>query len=200
VSEIARGTRIVARRDPALAALIKRAGPMAMRDPAADGFAAVVRSIMYQQLAGAAATAIHGRFLKLFDKGLSPEAVLALPAGSMRSVGVSGSKEAAITDLARKVADGTVPLDDADSLSDDELVARMVQVRGIGRWTAEMFLMFQLGRLDVWPVDDFGVRKGWAAIHKLEDQPTPKVLQPEGDRFKPYRSIVAWYCWRAVEI
>jgi len=173
---------------------------MAMRDPAADGFAALVRSIMYQQLAGAAATAIHGRFLKLFADGLSPTAVLALPPGSMRSVGVSGSKEAAITDLARKVADGTVPLDDVDSLSDDELVARMVQVRGIGRWTAEMFLMFQLGRLDVWPVDDFGVRKGWAAIHKLKEQPTPRVLQPEGDRFRPYRSIVAWYCWRAVEI
>ena len=173
---------------------------MAMRDPAADGFAALVRSIMYQQLAGAAATAIHGRFLKLFADGLSPEAVLALPAGSMRSVGVSGSKEAAITDLARKVADGTVLLHDVDSLGDDELVARMVQVRGIGRWTAEMFLMFQLGRLDVWPVDDFGVRKGWAAIHKLKEQPTPRALQPEGDRFRPYRSIVAWYCWRAVEI
>jgi len=200
VSEIVRGTRLVARRDPALAALIKRAGPMELRDPAADGFAALVRSIMYQQLAGAAATAIHGRFLKLFKRGLSPKAVLALPAGAMRSAGVSGPKEAAITDLARKVADGTVLLDDVDSLTDDELVARMVQVRGIGRWTAEMFLMFQLGRLDVWPVDDFGVRKGWAAIHKLKDQPTPKALQPEGDRFKPYRSIVAWYCWRAVEL
>ncbi len=173
---------------------------MEMRDPAADGFAALVRSIMYQQLAGAAASAIHGRFLKLFESGLSPEAVMDLPAGAMRSVGVSGSKEAAISDLARKVADGTVPLHDVDSLSDDELVARMVQVRGIGRWTAEMFLMFQLGRLDVWPVDDFGVRKGWAAIHKLKEQPTPRALQPEGDRFRPYRSIVAWYCWRAVEI
>ena len=173
---------------------------MEMRDPAADGFAALVRSIMYQQLAGAAATAIHGRFLKLFENGLSPEAVLALPAGGMRSVGVSGPKEAAITDLARKVADGTVPLHDVDSLSDDELVARMVQVRGIGRWTAEMFLMFQLGRLDVWPVDDFGVRKGWATIHRLKEQPTPKALQPEGDKFRPYRSIAAWYCWRAVEL
>ena len=173
---------------------------MQMRDPAADGFAALVRSIMYQQLAGAAASAIHGRFLKLFESGLSPEAVIALPAGAMRSVGVSGSKEAAITDLARKVADGTVPLHDVESLPDDELVARMVQVRGIGRWTAEMFLMFQLGRLDVWPVDDFGVRKGWAMFHKLKEQPTPRALQPEGDRFRPYRSIVAWYCWRAVEL
>src|SRR6185436_11044386 len=162
---------------------------MAMRDPAADGFAALVRSIMYQQLAGAAATAIHGRFLKLFDKGLSPKAVLALPAGSMRSVGVSGPKEAAITDLARKVADGTVPLDDVESLSDDELVARLVQVRGIGPWTAEMFLIFQLRRLDVWPVDDYGVRKGWTLAHRKRELIKPKALQAEGEQFRPYRTI-----------
>ena len=125
-----------------MATLIKRTGPVDLRDPLDDSFAALVRSIMYQQLAGAAATAIHGRFLKLFAAALSPAAVLALPAGAMRAAGVSGPKEAAITDLARKVADGSVPLGDVESLSDDELVARVVQVRGIGRWTAEMFLIF----------------------------------------------------------
>jgi DNA-3-methyladenine glycosylase II len=182
-----------------MAKLIKASGPIELRPPMEDGFAALVRSIMYQQLAGAAATAIHGRFLKLFSDGLVPEAVLALPPGSMRSVGVSGSKEAAITDLARKVADGTVPLHDVDGLSDDELVARLVQVRGIGRWTAEMFLMFQLRRLDVWPVDDYGVRKGWASTHRLKEPPAPKALQAEGERFRPYRSVAAWYCWRAVD-
>ena len=182
-----------------MARLIKSAGPMQMRDPMDDGFAALVRSIMYQQLAGAAAATIHGRFLKLFSNGLSPDAVLALPDGAMRSAGVSGSKAAAITDLALKVGDGTVPLHDVDSQTDEELVARLIKVRGIGRWTAEMFLMFQLGRMDVWPVDDYGVRKGWALVHKLKEPPTPKALQPLGDQFRPYRSVAAWYCWRAVD-
>jgi DNA-3-methyladenine glycosylase II len=172
---------------------------MQLRDPLDDSFAALVRSIMYQQLAGAAAATIHGRFLKLFSDGLSPAAVLALPDGAMRSAGLSGSKAVAVADLALKVTDGTVPLHDVESLSDDDLVARLVQVRGIGRWTAEMFLMFQLGRLDVWPVDDYGVRKGWALAHKLREPPAPRALQAEGDRFRPYRSVAAWYCWRAVD-
>ena len=197
--EIAKGTRLVARRDPAMARLIQRSGPMDLRDASPDGFAALVRSIMYQQLAGAAASAILGRFLKLFAEGLDPAAVLALPAGSMRAAGVSGSKEAAITDLARKVADGTVPLGDVDSLTDDELKARLVQVRGIGPWTAEMFLIFQLRRLDVWPVDDYGVRKGWTITHRKREMITPRALQAEGEKFRPYRTIAAWYCWRAVE-
>jgi DNA-3-methyladenine glycosylase II len=197
--ELTRGARLVARRDPAMARLIKAAGPVMLRDTLDDSFAALVRSIMYQQLAGAAAATIHGRFLKLFADGLSPAAVLALPEGAMRSAGLSGSKAAAVADLALKVGDGTVPLDDVDSLSDDDLVARLVQVRGIGRWTAEMFLMFQLQRLDVWPVDDYGVRKGWSLAHKLNEPLTPRALEPEGDRFRPYRSIAAWYCWRAVD-
>lgn len=172
---------------------------MQLRDPLDDSFAALVRSIMYQQLAGAAASAIHGRFLKLFEAGLSPAGVLALQDGAMRGAGVSGSKAAAITDLAQKVEDGVVPLGDVDSLSDDDLVARLVQVRGIGRWTAEMFLIFQLRHLDVWPVDDFGVRKGWTLVHKLKKPITPRALQDEGERFRPYRTIAAWYCWRGVE-
>jgi DNA-3-methyladenine glycosylase II len=197
--ELAKGTRLVARKDPAMARLIKMAGPLELRDPLPDSFAALVRSIMYQQLAGAAAATIHARFLKLFSDGLSPTAVLALPEGAMRSAGLSGSKAAAVADLALKMTDGTVPLDDVDSLTDDDLVARLIQVRGIGRWTAEMFLMFQLGRLDVWPVDDYGVRKGWALAHKLKEPPAPRALQAVGDPFKPYRSIAALYCWRAVD-
>jgi DNA-3-methyladenine glycosylase II len=198
-AELSKGTRLVARKDPAMARLVRMAGPLELRDPLPDGFAALVRSIMHQQLAGAAASTIHGRFLKLFSDGLSPAAVLALPEGAMRSAGLSGSKAAAVADLALKVTDGTVPLHDVDSLTDDDLVARLIQVRGIGRWTAEMFLMFQLGRLDVWPVDDYGVRKGWALAHKLKEPPSPRALQAEGDRFRPYRSIAALYCWRAVD-
>lgn len=182
-----------------MARLIKRVGTIEMRPPHDDPFAALVRSIMYQQLAGKAAAAIHSRFLNLFPEGLSPAAVLALQDGTMRAAGVSGAKQAAITDLATKVADGAVPLHDADSLGDDDLVARLVQVRGIGRWTAEMFLMFQLRRLDVWPVDDYGVRKGWALAHRLNEPPAPRALQAEGEKFRPYRSVAAWYCWRAVD-
>jgi len=182
-----------------MARLIKAAGAMELRPAVEDHFAALVRSIMYQQLAGAAASTIHGRFLKLFTDGLSPAAVLALPEGMMRTAGVSGAKSAAITDLARKSLDSTVPLDGVDSLSDDELVAHLVQVRGIGPWTAQMFLIFQLRRLDVWPVDDYGIRKGWALAHKLKDVPAPRALQAEGDLFRPFRTIAAWYCWRAVD-
>jgi len=190
---------LVARRDPAMASLIKRAGPVELREPLENGFAALVRSIMYQQLAGAAAATIHGRFLKLLGAPLSPETVLALPAGAMRSAGVSGSKAAAIQDLAQKVSDGSLQLHDVDALSDDDLVTRLVQVRGIGRWTAEMFLIFQLRRLDVWPADDYGVRKGWALTHKLKEPLAPRAMQAEGDRFRPYRSLAAWYCWRAID-
>ncbi len=182
-----------------MARLIKRVGPFEPRDPLEDSFAALVRSIMYQQLAGAAATAIHARFLKLFTGALSATAVLALPEGAMRAAGLSGAKTAAIVDLARKVADGTVPLGDVESLPDDELVARLTQVRGIGPWTAEMFLIFQLRRLDVWPVDDFGVRKGWALAHGMKDLPAPRALREEGEKFRPYRTVAAWYCWRAVD-
>ena len=182
-----------------MAALIKRAGPVSFRGPSEDSFAALVRSIMYQQLAGAAATAIHGRFLKLFHNGLSPAAVLALPDGAMRSAGLSGAKAAAVTDLAKKVADGTVPLEDVASLSDDDLKARLVQVRGIGPWTSEMFMMFQLQRLDIWPVEDYGVRRGWALAHRKKDLLTPRQLLAEGEKFRPYRTIAAWYCWRAAE-
>ena len=117
----------------------------------------------------------------------------------MRTAGLSGSKQAAVTDLARKVSDGTVILEDVDSLSDDELKARLVQVRGIGPWTAEMFLIFQLSRLHVWPIDDYGVRKGWTIIHRKRELIAPKALLAAGDIFKPYRSVAAWYCWRAVE-
>src|SRR5207237_8940006 len=125
--------------------------------------------------------------------------VLALAPGMMRAAGVSGPKEAAISDLARKVADGTVPLGDVDSLSDDELVARLVQVRGIGRWTAEMFLMFQLRRVDVWPVDDYDVCKGWALTHGLKAPAARGAQQAEGRLYGPYRAVEVCDSWCADE-
>ena len=182
-----------------MARLIKAAGKIELRPPNDDHFAALVRSIMYQQLAGAAALAIHTRLVGLFKDGLTPAAVLALPEGAMRSVGVSGAKQAAIADLALKVTDGTVPFHDADSIGDDELVARLVQVRGIGRWTAEMFLMFQLRRPDVWPVDDYGVRKGMQRLYRLRELPKPHTMERIATPWRPYRSIASWYVWRAAE-
>src|SRR5262249_41766599 len=127
------------------------------------------------------------------------EAIVRTPVEDLRRVGLSGNKAASVLDLASKVADGTVPLDHLVDLSDDEIVERLGAVRGIGRWTAEMFLMFQLRRPDVWPVDDFGVRKGYARIHALAEPPKPKALLALGDVYRPHRSIAAWYCWRAVD-
>jgi DNA-3-methyladenine glycosylase II len=121
-----------------------------------------------------------------------------MPEDRLRAVGLSGAKAASIHDLALKVAEGTVPLERIARLSDDDIVTRLSVVRGIGRWTAEMFLIFQLRRLDVWPVDDYGVRTGWSLAYGLPDLLKPKQLQAEGDRFRPYRTVAAWYCWRAV--
>ena len=200
---LAEGTKLVARRDRALARVIKQAGPAtlkATRRSETDDFAALAESILYQQLAGAAAEAIHRRFRALVDGELTPQAVLALGEGPLRSAGLSRNKATSILDLAAKVADGTVPLHDVAGLSDDEIVERLVQVRGIGRWTAEMFLMFNLRRLDVWPVDDYGVRQGWTIAHGETELLKPKALMAEGERFRPYRSVAAWYCWQAVRL
>jgi DNA-3-methyladenine glycosylase II len=117
----------------------------------------------------------------------------------MRAAGLSANKAASIRDLAEKVESGEVELDRVARLSDDEIVRELVLVRGIGRWTAEMFLMFQLGRLDVWPVDDLGVRKGYGILFDLPAPPAAKVLEPLGDPLRPYRSLAAWYCWRAAD-
>jgi DNA-3-methyladenine glycosylase II len=117
----------------------------------------------------------------------------------MRAAGLSAAKTASIRDLAQKVVDGEVMLERIGRLPDDEIVRQLVLVRGIGRWTAEMFLIFQLGRLDVWPVDDLGVRKGYTRLYDLPAMPMPKEFEDMGDPFRPYRSVAAWYCWRATD-
>ena len=188
----------VAARDRAMAAIMARTGRFRLPRPTSDHFGALAESILYQQLAGAAAAAIHRRFMALFDGNLTPEAVLRTPEARLRQAGLSGSKAVSIRDLAQKVAEGIVPLERIERLSDDDIVTRLSVVRGIGRWTAEMFLIFQLRRLDVWPVDDYGVRQGWALLHRLRELPKPKELQAKGDRFRPYRTVAAWYCWQAV--
>lgn len=176
--------------------VVEAVGPIRLRERHADNFNAVARSIVFQQLAGAAALAIYNRFTGLFEGIPTPERVLAAPEESLRRAGLSAAKTAALRDLALKAVDGTVPFADLDPLEDAEIITRLSAVRGVGRWTAEMFLIFQLRRPDVWPVDDLGVRKGYAIAKRLSPAPTPRELGPLGDRFRPYRSAAAWYCWR----
>jgi DNA-3-methyladenine glycosylase II len=200
--QLADASAELARHHRQFRAVVKRAGPADLRRgrPRREHFGELARMIVYQQLAGRAAAAIHGRFAALFDDGRpTPEATLALPVDALRAAGLSGAKAASIRDLAAKILAGQVKLDRIGRLSDDEIVRELTLVRGIGRWTAEMFLMFQLGRLDVWPVDDYGVRKGYALLFGYDELPTPKVLMGLGEPFRPYRSIAAWYCWRAAD-
>jgi DNA-3-methyladenine glycosylase II len=191
---------ILAERDPVLRGLVERAGLPRPRPPSESHFAALVRAIVYQQLAGAAAAAIHGRLTAALDGEVTPERLLSLGQAELRAAGLSGNKMASLTDLAGKVLDGTVVLDPAGlrAEGDAEVIARLSAVRGIGAWTAQMFLMFQLRRLDVWPTGDLGVRKGFALAFG-RPVPTPKELEPLGDPYRPYRSVLAWYCWRAAE-
>ena len=191
----------VAGRDPVVAHLLSLAGPITHRPRDPDGpFGALVRSIVYQQLAGRAAQAIHGRVLSAVGDPLTPETLTAVPDEALRAAGLSANKLASLRDLSAKILDGTVDLKRSSRLNDDELIAALVTVRGIGRWTAEMYLMFELRRLDVWPIDDLGVRQGYGVAWGFDPPPTAKELAPLGDRFRPYRSIVARYCWTAVAL
>ena len=191
----------LAGRDPVLARLVAEAGPPRLRPPQETHFAALVRAVVYQQLAGAAAAAIHGRLVAALDGEVVPERLLALPADTLRGVGLSANKAASLVDLSAKVLDGTVVLDPRGlgREGDDEVVARLTTVRGIGPWTAQMFLLFQLRRLDVWPTGDLGVRRGYGLAWGVP-MPTARQLEPLGDPFAPFRSVVAWYCWRACEL
>ena len=190
----------VASADPVLARLVSLVGPIRYRPRNPDGhFGALVRAIVFQQLAGHAANAIFQRVRALVGP-LTPEALLAVPDDDLKGAGLSKAKLASLRDLSVKVMDGTVVLENSSRLSDEEIIVRLVTVRGIGRWTAEMYLMFELRRLDVWPVDDLGVRQGFALAWSLDGPPSPRELEPLGDRFRPYRSVVARYCWEAVAL
>ncbi len=192
---------ILATRDPVLAGLIAAAGPIRIGRRTATHFAALVEAIVYQQLAGAAAKAIHGRLIAALHEDIEPEALLALSDETLRAVGLSANKARSLRDLATKVLDGTVVLSPRglSRQSDEEVVANLSTVRGIGPWTAQMFLIFRLRRLDIWPVGDFGVRHGYGLAWKVPT-PTARELEPLGGPYRPYRTVVAWYCWRAVEL
>ncbi len=184
-----------------MANLVALVGPLGHRPRSADGhFGALVRAIVSQQLSGRAAQAILGRVVSAAGGQLTAEAIIAVPDEELRGAGLSGNKVASVRDLARKVLDGTVDLSGSRRKADEDVIAGLVTVRGIGRWTAEMYLMFELRRLDIWPVDDLGVRQGYGLAWGLAAAPTAKELVPLGDRFRPYRSVVARYCWEAVSL
>jgi methylated-DNA-[protein]-cysteine S-methyltransferase len=193
------------RSDPELVALFDAVGPFRMRvERAPSIFLALAEAIVYQQLTGKAAATIFARVRALFPRahqGLTPEQLLRVSEARLRGAGLSRAKTLALRDLARKAVDGRLPtLAEVNSMEDEAIIERLTEVRGIGRWTAEMLLIFHLGRPDVWPVDDYGIRKGFALAFRKRKLPTPRALLKYGDRWRPYRTVVSWYLWRAVEL
>jgi DNA-3-methyladenine glycosylase II len=197
--------------DAKLAALIERVGPFTLKvDTRVTIFESLLESIQYQQLHGKAAAAIHGRFRELFGGDPGPETLLRTPDELLRGCGVSANKILAMKDLAARVLDGTVQETAAlKKMSDAEIIERLSSVRGIGRWTVEMLLIFRLGRADVFPVTDYGVRKGFALTFmrlpktraiEAADLPKPAIMEKRAKKWTPYRSIASWYMWRACDL
>ncbi|MHB1446006.1 MAG: DNA-3-methyladenine glycosylase family protein [Acidimicrobiales bacterium] len=206
-SRLAQAEAHLAAADPVMAGLVARHGPCVLSRPSArrgsragaTRFGALVESVLYQQLAGSAAAAIHARFVTALGGDVTPETVLGAGEAVLRGAGLSGSKALTILGLAEAVADGSLGLDRIGRRSDQEIVAELVRLRGIGPWTAQMFCIFTLGRLDVWPASDYGVRKGYAVAYGLDDLPAARWLEQAGQHLSPYRSVAAWYLWRAAE-
>jgi DNA-3-methyladenine glycosylase II len=204
VATRAKATQHLARVDARLGKLIARVGPFSLTVAARfSPFEGLAHAIAHQQLTGKVALAILGRLTAAFPgrRFPLPEDIAGADDALLRGVGFSGAKVAALKDLAAKVLDGTVPQASAlRKMSDEEIVERLTSVRGVGRWTAEMLLIFRLGRLDVLPVDDFGVRKGFSLVYRREPMATPRELAAFGERWRPYRSVASWYFWRALEL
>lgn len=190
--------------DPSLAQVIARIGPFGMALKSSRSlFGALAEAIVYQQLSNKAAATIYGRLEALYPRatdGFTPRHILATPPEGLRGVGLSTAKVLALQDLARRVQVGGLPtLEEAHGLADAELVERLVEVRGIGRWSAEMFLMFRLGRPDVLPVDDYSLRKAYAAALRKRALPSPEALARHGEKWRPYRTVASWYLWRTLD-
>jgi DNA-3-methyladenine glycosylase II len=196
---------------PKLATLIERAGPLKLKiDSRVSIFESLLESILYQQLNGKAAATIHARFRELYSGDPSPKALLSTPDELLRGCGVSSNKTRAMKDLAERTLDGTVQEYAAlKKMSDEEIITRLSTVRGIGRWTVEMLLIFRLGRADVFPVTDYGIRKGFALtylrLHKTRaieaaDLPKPAIMEKRAKKWAPYRSVASWYLWRACDL
>ncbi len=190
--------------DPALATIIDTIGPFRMELKTSRSlFGALAEAIVYQQLSNKAAATIYGRVEALYPRaraGFTPRHILATPDEKLRGCGLSRAKVLAVRDLAQRVAGGDLPtMAEAQALADAELVERLVKVRGIGRWSAEMFLMFRLGRPDVLPLDDYSLRKAYAKAFRKRALPSPRALEKAGEKWRPYRTVASWYLWRALE-
>lgn len=187
--------------DPRFKETIEQVGVVRFAPPTMDHFAYLVRAIVHQQLATAAATTIHRRLGELVENNITAIDLVEKSEAEFRSAGISRNKFLAIRDLCERTIGGALPLDDVDlaQLDDSDIIHDLSEVRGIGPWTAQMFLLFQLRRLDVWPTGDLGVRRGHALMHDGEDLP-PKALEIAGEILRPYRSVAAVYCWRAVDL
>jgi DNA-3-methyladenine glycosylase II len=196
-------TKCLAERDACLKRLIDETRAFELTAVRARSpYEALLQAIAYQSISGKAAATIFARVKALGGNGRapSPEAMLKLPKAALRKAGLSGAKVVAMKDLAQKTLSGVVPtLAQARKLPDEELVARLVSVRGVGAWTVEMFLIFRLGRPDVLPIHDLGVRKGWSVAYGKKHMPTPRELLAFGERWRPYRTVASWYMWRAFE-
>jgi len=190
-------------KDPPLAPLIRETREFRVeRGDTESPYEVLVEAITHQSISGKAAATIFGRVKALGSNGSipTPQEMLKLRKPALRKAGLSGAKILAMKDLAQKTIDGVVPtLEEAHKLSDEELVKRLVSVRGVGAWTVEMFLIFRLGRPDVLPIDDLGVRKGWAITYGKKHMPKPKELLRFGERWRPYRTVASWYMWRACQ-
>lgn len=201
-ADYATARRALMRRDPVLAAIIKQHGPCglgAVRERY-DHFAMLVRAIVFQQLSTKAATTIHTRLMAHMPAGSpTPDALVTLTDEQLRLAGISRQKAMYLRDLGEKVRGGLVPLDSVDALSDEEVIAALTQVKGIGRWTAEMFLIFRLGRPDVLPLNDLGIINAIQKAYRLRKKPTPDRMRRLAEPWRPYRSIACWYLWRSLE-
>ncbi|MFM8385199.1 MAG: DNA-3-methyladenine glycosylase family protein [Planctomycetia bacterium] len=193
------GTRELCARDPAFAHLVARAGPPRLVRRG-GGFATLASAIVHQQLSGRAAATIWARLARALGGRVTAASVAAAPTAMLRAAGLSAAKAAALEDLSAHVRDGRLEPRRLARLPDEEVVARLVTVRGIGPWSAHMHLLFGLGRMDVWPVGDLGVRQGIARWRGLAALPSPRALEALGEPYRPWRSLLAWYAWRAVEI
>jgi DNA-3-methyladenine glycosylase II len=199
--DYARARRVLLRRDPVLAALIRRHGPCGLvAAQRADHFSALVRAITFQQLSTKAASTIYGRMVALMPGGVpTPAGFAGITDEQLRTAGMSRQKSAYLRDLCEKVASKAIDLDALDTMTDDEVVAALVQVKGIGRWSADMFLIFRLLRPDVLPVGDLGILTAVQKAYRLRKRPTPDRLRKIGEAWRPYRSVASWYLWRSLD-
>jgi len=198
--DYARARRALMRRDPVIAMLIRQHGECGLASSQrTDPFHALLHAIIAQQLSTKAARTIEGRLSALFDGGPTPAAVARVPDEKLRAVGLSGQKVKYIRDLCARILDGSLELDTLTALADDEVIEALTSVKGIGRWTAEMFLMFRLHRPDVLPVGDLGIVKAVQRAYKLRALPTPARLTKIGETWRPYRSVACWYLWASLD-